>query len=99
MSHLLVYVLVNSFIVLIWAITNSGGFFSGRRGTSGIQLSSMRIRSGGRWPVFDRNSESTTPTKSRVAVVATWLRYKADGCVIRLIVANHAGAPSSWYLV
>jgi hypothetical protein len=27
MSHLLVYVLVNSFIVLIWAITNSGGFF------------------------------------------------------------------------
>jgi hypothetical protein len=27
MSHLLVYVLVNSFIVLIWAIINSGGFF------------------------------------------------------------------------
>ena len=25
-THLLVYVLVNSFIVLIWAITNSGGF-------------------------------------------------------------------------
>jgi 2TM domain-containing protein len=27
MTHLLVYVLVNSFIVVIWAITNSGGFF------------------------------------------------------------------------
>ena len=26
-THLLVYVLVNSFIVVIWAITNSGGFF------------------------------------------------------------------------
>ena len=27
MTHLLVYILVNSFIVVIWAITNSGGFF------------------------------------------------------------------------
>jgi hypothetical protein len=27
MTHLLVYVLVNSFIVVIWAMTNSGGFF------------------------------------------------------------------------
>jgi 2TM domain-containing protein len=27
MTHLLVYVLVNTFIVVIWAITNSGGFF------------------------------------------------------------------------
>jgi uncharacterized membrane-anchored protein len=28
MSHLLVYVLVNSFIVLIWVITGSGGFLA-----------------------------------------------------------------------
>jgi len=27
MTHLLVYVLVNSFIIVIWAITSSGGFF------------------------------------------------------------------------
>ena len=27
MTHLLAYVLVNSFIVVIWAVTNSGGFF------------------------------------------------------------------------
>jgi len=26
-AHLLVYALVNSFIVLIWAMTNDGGFF------------------------------------------------------------------------
>ena len=26
-THLLVYVLVNSFIVVIWATINSGGFF------------------------------------------------------------------------
>ena len=26
-THLLVYILVNSFIVVIWATTNSGGFF------------------------------------------------------------------------
>ena len=26
-THLLVYALVNSFIVVIWATTNSGGFF------------------------------------------------------------------------
>jgi hypothetical protein len=26
-GHLLVYVLVNSFIVLIWVMTNDGGFF------------------------------------------------------------------------
>jgi hypothetical protein len=26
-AHLLVYVLVNTFIVVIWAMTNSGGFF------------------------------------------------------------------------